>query len=239
MYGSYRDAAASSSVAPHHHLTAQIVTPSRGVLTVCTTGGDWIVPPRNALWIPPQFGHSVAAAPGTEMVSLFLVGEYASHLPLACATLPVSPLLHELMRRIAERSQSDEASASAYGSAVSEELRCAKTSTLEVKLPIDRRARKLARLVMDRPESALTLQEWCETVGASARNMERIFHRDTGLSFGKWRRNARIAAALNFMAAGDSIGVAADRVGYESQSAFTAAFRRALGTSPSAYRITR
>jgi len=52
---------------------------------------------------------------------------------------------------------------------------------------------------------------------------------------GRWRSLLRLEAALPALAAGEPVGNVARRVGYESASAFVAAFRRETGVTPAAY----
>jgi AraC-like DNA-binding protein len=55
------------------------------------------------------------------------------------------------------------------------------------------------------------------------------------MPFGQWRRLARLHAALPRLAAGQAVGIVARHVGYETPSAFVAAFRRETGFTPAAY----
>jgi AraC-like DNA-binding protein len=55
------------------------------------------------------------------------------------------------------------------------------------------------------------------------------------MPFGQWRRLARLQAALPQLAAGQAVGMVARHVGYETPSAFVAAFRRETGLTPAAY----
>jgi AraC-like DNA-binding protein len=72
-------------------------------------------------------------------------------------------------------------------------------------------------------------------VGASGRTLARIFTAETGMSFGRWRTNARLRAALFLLAEQTPVAVVARQVGYATPSAFIAAFRQALGVSPGSY----
>jgi AraC-like DNA-binding protein len=69
--------------------------------------------------------------------------------------------------------------------------------------------------------------------------LARLFQRETGMSFGRWRERARIAEALARLAEGDSVQRVAHALGYESPSAFTAMFRRRLGQPPQHYLATQ
>jgi AraC-like DNA-binding protein len=72
-------------------------------------------------------------------------------------------------------------------------------------------------------------------VGASARTIERIFIRETDLTFRQWRQQARLLQAVLYLAEGRSVTEVAFDVGYASQSAFTYMFRCALGVAPRHY----
>ncbi len=73
------------------------------------------------------------------------------------------------------------------------------------------------------------------TVGASERTLARAFQAGAGIPFGRWRILLRLQAALPALAAGQPVGAVARRVGYESASAFVAAFRLETGLTPAAY----
>lgn len=58
---------------------------------------------------------------------------------------------------------------------------------------------------------------------------------ETGLTFGQWRQQVRLLAALTRLAQGEPITRIALELGYSSQSAFTTMFRKALGKTPAQY----
>ncbi len=53
--------------------------------------------------------------------------------------------------------------------------------------------------------------------------------------FGRWRGAARLRAALPHLSAGEPVNAVARHVGYETPSAFVAAFRRETGLTPGSY----
>ena len=69
----------------------------------------------------------------------------------------------------------------------------------------------------------------------SRRSFTRLFRRDTGLSFVEWRQQACIVAALPRLAAREPITTIAIDLGYDNPAAFTAMFKRMLGSSPRAW----
>ena len=57
----------------------------------------------------------------------------------------------------------------------------------------------------------------------------------TGMSFAAWRQQACLLAALTRLGGGAAVTTVAREPGYASARAFSAAFRRTLGTAPSRY----
>lgn len=108
-------------------------------------------------------------------------------------------------------------------------------ANLRTTLPSDPRALFVACQLMADPTDTRSLEQWGRAVGASARTLARAFLAETGVSFGRWRTTARMAAALPLLAAGEPQARVARRVGYETPSAFVAAFRRETGSTPGAY----
>jgi len=70
---------------------------------------------------------------------------------------------------------------------------------------------------------------------ASARTLARLFVKETGLTFGAWRQQARLLKALEWLAEGRPVTAIAFDLGYESPSAFIAMFRRTFGVPPGRY----
>ncbi len=56
-----------------------------------------------------------------------------------------------------------------------------------------------------------------------------------GMTFDRWRTHARLRAALSLLAEGRPVSRVAHTVGYATPSAFLAAFRRTVGTTPGRY----
>lgn len=108
-------------------------------------------------------------------------------------------------------------------------------TSFDVRMPADDRARQIADALAADPADNRTLAEWGGQVGASQRTLARAFVSGTGLPFGRWRGLLRLRAAMSALAAGEPVGNVARRVGYESASAFVAAFRRETGVTPAAY----
>ncbi len=222
---------------PHQHPTAQLVYASRGVMTVHTEAGTWVVPAHRAVWVPPDTEHRISMSGEVEMRTVYL----ARDLPLAevseCSVVNVSPLLRELILHAVEHAplyRTVPAHANLIGLLI-DQLRALPAIPLQLPAPRDPRAKRAAEWLRANPSDAADLERIARRAGASKRTLERLFLRETGMSFGLWRQQLRLMAALERLAAGDSVTEVALAVGYESTSAFISRFRQVLGTTPGKY----
>jgi AraC-like DNA-binding protein len=109
------------------------------------------------------------------------------------------------------------------------------TLPIRVALPEDKRLKTLCETLIADPGSPLTLDDWAQRAGASARTLARLFERELDMSFGQWRQQVRLAHAAPLIARGLPLSLVAAELGYASQSAFSAMFKKTFGRSPTAF----
>lgn len=223
----------------HAHPWHQLTFAPRGVLTVRTPDGTWIVPPHRAVWVPARTRHSVQMSGRVLMQALYIVPSLGASLPHRCRVLGVSPLLRELIHRVGELKWLDlRRPAQAHlADVLLDEIRVveAEADVVNLMMPHDSRAKRLASILHENPAEKRPLAELSKTGGASQRTIERLFRAETGLGFGRWRQQLRLGHALRLLAAGDAVTNVALEVGYESASAFISAFRTTFGETPGQY----
>jgi AraC-like DNA-binding protein len=221
----------------HRHAAAQLIFASRGVMTVTTAEGRWVVPPERAVWVPPLVPHAIRMTGAVHMRTLYLDGSAVVPAPAACAVVQVSPLLRELiLRAVAFRQPYPRAGREARLVAVLlDELTLARTAPLHLPMPRDRRLLAITERLAADPADKRPLAAWARTAGASPRTLARLFRRETGLGFAHWRQQARLLRALERLAAGEAVTTVALELGYEGPSAFISMFRSRLGATPGRY----
>jgi AraC-like DNA-binding protein len=102
-------------------------------------------------------------------------------------------------------------------------------------MPNEKRLRALCEAVIADPTHGESLEYWASSVGASTRTIARLFRQELGVSFSQWRQQAILARAIPLLSQGRPLSHVALELGYQSQSAFSAMFRRAFGASPRAF----
>lgn len=226
----YRD---DDFIAPHSHHQAQLIHAVSGVMLVDSARGSWVVPFGHALWIPSQVAHQIRMNGGVRMRTLFLAPLSAGALGRECQVIEVSPLLRELIVSAADAPQGERRKA--LFNLLRLELQAAPPVALHVPLPADRRLAILCSRFIGNPSEASSLDDCARALNMSPRTLSRAFRRELGMSFGEWRRRARLMLSLQRLARGASILEVALDHGYQSPSAFSAMFKRRFGKSPSHY----
>jgi len=227
-----KDYPAGWCVQRHWHQRGQVVYAATGVMRITTRTGIWIVPPQRAVWVPARMRHEVRMEGDVAMRTLYLDRAASAVLGTTCKVLFVSALLRELilamMRARAER-------ASLMTPLLLHELRHAEQTPMHIPVPSDPRLRKVCDRLLEDGSRTETLEQFAHDAGASGRTLARLFERELQMTFVAWRQQVRLARAIGQMAVGASIKQAARDAGYDSSSAFTAMFRRVLGTTPTRY----
>ena len=89
----------------------------------------------------------------------------------------------------------------------------------------------------EHPHKAWGTEDLAEAMGVSRATLHRLVRRHHGVGPGQIVENIRMAEAKRLLAdSRHSIQVIADQVGYASAFSFSAAFKRVVGKSPSAFR---
>jgi len=225
----------NAAIDAHQHPQHQLTWAPDGVLMMEVDDSRFVLQRARALWIPGGTPHAVLPTASYAMLSLFFD-------PADCpldwlgptvvdATGLVGPLLTHLVDlphdRTAERARA--------AAVLWDLLTPLSVTTIPTILPTDAQAKKVALAIRKNPADNRGLDAWGRVVGASARTLSRRFHAETGIAFDRWRTLQRLNAALPLLGAGDPIVRVARAVGYATPSAFIAAFRREIGTTPAAY----
>jgi AraC-like DNA-binding protein len=113
-----------------------------------------------------------------------------------------------------------------------DQIHAAPEAALRLPWPEDERLRAWCRQLLDVPEAPLQLAQWSLELGVSERTLGRWFQRQTQMSFRQWRQRARLLAALPQLEDLQSVTEVALACGYDSTSAFIAAFRQLFGRTP-------
>lgn len=224
-------------VPPHSHPRAQLIYAIEGVLVVETPAGRWVTPPTRGVWLQAGVEHSLRMRGVTRVRSLFVNPDAIDGLPVGDCVIDVSPLLRELIQaatQVPGRYASDSRDGRLMRFLL-DELRSLPVLPFHLPWPDDERIARVCRALAENPAQGSSAEHWAEQLAMSPKTFHRRFQRSTGITFGRWRQQARLLLSLEALAQGLPVMEVALQHGYDSQSAFAAAFRRQFGVAPSAF----
>lgn len=224
-------------IEPHAHAKHQLVHAVRGVMLVQAEAGHWVVPPTRGIWVPAGMRHAIRCVGQVHMRSLFVKPAAATRLPQGCCAVGISALLRELILaavdvRLPCAPNSRDARLMRL---MLDELRTLPVLPLHLPTPADARLQAICTRLRERPEDDATLQDWGTALGVDGKTIQRLFARETGMTFGQWRQQARLLRALELLAGGAKVVDVALALGYDSPSAFATMFKRQFGQVPSRF----
>lgn len=221
----------------HSHREAQLLYAVNGVVSLTTDSGTWVVPPSRAVWLPPNLEHATASHTNVQFRSLLIDTHGIPALPNECMVVEVTPLLRELILRLASLVGMPERReiAEAVVGLLLLELTFLPAQPLNLPLPKHAALAEFCDRICNDLGSDISVEQAAHELHMSRATFMRLFQRETGLSFGRWRQQARMLRALMLLAEGKTILDVALECGYESPSAFSAMFKRSLGRSPRDY----
>jgi len=215
LYARAERLVAGSWTTSHQHDWVQFSYAISGVLGVYTQAGSYFAPPQWGVWIPAQAEHAVSSSMQAEMRSLYIRRDACPWAAERCRVLEVTPLARELIKQFC-----------LYPAHYPEEV------AFSLPLPQHPGLLALCNGLIAAPEQPQTLQQWARELGCSEKTLMRLFQRETGLSFRNWRQRMRLLSSLTALEAGDTVTDAALGCGYDSTSAYIAAFKQLFGATP-------
>lgn len=224
-------------IKPHWHARAQFVFAVAGTMRVSTSRRVWIVPPSRALWVPAHTVHEIHMYGVVEMRSLYVNDAAGAGMPLTCVVLNVTPLLRELIVRAVAlpAAYAEDGEDGLLMRLLMAEIRRLSPCALDLPLPESPELMQLCERILADFSTRRPCGFDASDMRISARTLYRRFLRETGITFARWKQQARLLESIRRLAEGAPVTTVAIDLGYESPSAFSTMFRRALGIPPRSF----
>ena len=224
-------------IAPHSHAKHQLIYAIKGLMIVESQAERWTVPPSRGIWMPCGQVHAIRCIGDVKMRSVFVRPDTAAQLPPQSKAISISPLLSELIKASVDFSGpfADDSREARIMRLILDEISVLPTLPLMLLQPSDTRLRAICAALQQKPDDPSTVADWGLHLGIGEKTIQRLFRKETGMTFGQWRQQARLMQALERIALGERIIDVAGTLGYDSPSAFASMFKRQFGISPSQF----
>ncbi|CAI0706319.1 HTH-type transcriptional repressor of iron proteins A [Serratia proteamaculans] len=220
----------------HQHASGQVYLLTHGMIALETQEQQWAMTAGSIGWLPPNCAHRALACGNVDGWSLYLPESQCVALTKHPHLSSASGLIVALMERIAQFAGQRLNTPQRRLLQVLLDEMCAQENTpLQLPLPQDLRLLKIARALLNEPASERSQSEWAAWAGLSVRTLSRHFLSETGVTFARWRQQAREIRSLEPLSRGEAVNQIAGDCGYDNVSAYIAAFRQRFGTTPGLY----
>ena len=222
-------------IEPHSHTKHQLIYAIKGLMIVESGNECWTVPPSRGVWMPCGQVHAIRCVGDVKMRSVFVRIDAATGLPLQSKAISISPLLSELIKASVSLKPpyAEDSRDARIMHLILDELALLPALPLSLPQPADPRINQICLAWQDDPGDASTVADWSERLALDQKTIQRLFRKETGMTFGQWRQQARLLLALERIAVGEKVIDIALELGYESPSAFTSMFKKQFGKTPS------
>lgn len=219
---------------PHHHELHELIWHVAGSMVVEADGVASQLLPGTGAWLPAGSVHVLRGGDGGRYGWLMLEPSACPGIWAFGQLIEVTPLLRHLLGHLVEPSVAPRRrrAESVVFDLLHDQL---SVPVRRLTLPRDDRCRAIAHRLLDDPSIGWNLEGWGHHVGASVRTLSRVWVAETGVTFVRWRAQARLNAAIAELRNGVDVTIVARSVGYRSTGAFIRVFREMTGSTPGAY----
>lgn len=234
---SFKRRGAEDWYSSHSHARGQLLAFTTGLLVIEAGTTRWMFPSPRCIWIPPDFEHRARSVGGAAGSMLLLSPQLCRGLATRPCMFSSSQLLFAIMERMLgwDLWQPLNVGQKRLLAVLRDELRKPDQQSLHLPTPKEERLANVTRAMLQDLADDRTLEAWARYAGMARRTFMRAFSADVGMTFGRWRQQARLFSALEMLVQGKSVTEAAIAVGYDSVSAFVEMFRAMMGNTPQKY----
>lgn len=225
----------------HRHDLHQVEYALRGVVEVETAEARYLLPPQQAVWIPAGLEHETTINTTVRTISVFFEPGLIAGAGGRARILAIDPLLREMlvrsMRWPIDRADVDPL-ADRYFHTLADVVGEALDNESPLSLPTSSHPIVAAAMAHTQAHLAsATVVTVSRAVNVSERTLRRLFHVEVQLPWRSYLHQARLLRAMALLADGDqTVMEVATAVGFDSVSAFSRAFFKHCGETPSTYR---
>jgi AraC-like DNA-binding protein len=238
--GTYQYEGADFVTPWHTHDLHQLEYALDGVVELETESAHYLLPPQQAVWVPAGLLHRTTVR-RVRTVSVFFDAAMVTDVDRRARVLAALPVMREMIVYGA-RWPIDRASSDTVADTFFDALAHLVVDWLEHERPLSLPTSRdpVVAAVMSYTNEHLdgvNARDVCRAVGVSERTLRRQFVAATSMTWREYLLHARLLRAMTLLAEpGPTVLDVATRVGFDSVSAFTRAFSRYAGETPTAYR---
>lgn len=213
----------------HAHDLPHLVYVVSGSVRLTADGEEFTLKRHEGAWLAAHVPHAVHVDEGGMVLGPMLDAEVAPRGRVQ--QLGVVPALVDVMTTVLGAAPATDDEIEPFRRAIGRVLRTASSPYFAVSLPTHPAVRVLAR---EAARSTTTLERLAARHRMSARQVQRVFHDETGYTFTRWRTRVRLNVAVAQLLSGGEVMAASRAAGFATRTGLLRALSRESGIAPAA-----
>lgn len=240
----YHDVMGEYLIPDHSHQKAQLIYTEGGIVHIHTENDVYYIPPRHFMWIPAGVKHSIHTNTDKAIMRnlYFPVGKHDDEFYNKEGVYLVNDLLLNLFmytykwRGDVMPVDKNYAIPLAIKSILSDVYH--ESIPLSLTSPNNLRLKKVVAYMADHLEEQISYKKMAVKFGFSERTLNRLFQKETGMSFIRYLTIQRMLKAIELLMSNTmTVNEVAFAVGYSSSPTFSNTFYKLLGQRPSDFML--
>lgn len=208
----------------HEHDSPHLVYVVSGSARLSADGDELTLRRHEAAWLAAGVPHAVHVEEGGMVLGPMLDAERSPRGRVQL--LGVVPALVDVMTTVLGAAPATDAEIEPFRRAIGRVLGATSSPYFAVTLPTHPAVRALAR---EAARSTATLERLAERWRMSARQVQRVFHDETGFTFTRWRTRVRLNVAVAQLLGGAELMAASRAAGFATRTGLLRALSRESG----------
>jgi AraC-like DNA-binding protein len=238
----YHDMMGELLIPTHDHKKGQLTYTKGGIVHIHTPGHTYYIPPHHFMWIPSGVDHSISTSTETAIMRNLYFPVEENELPFYSkeGVYMMDDLLLNLIlftekwRGDIHKHDKNYAIVLAI-KAILPDI-CDTSLPLSLPFPENNRLKKIINYMGEHIAEQISYKKLAAKFGFSERSLNRLFQKETSMSFIKYFTIMKMLRAIELLLTGKyTISEVAFEVGYSSAPTFSNTFYKLLGQRPSDY----
>lgn len=219
----------------HWHNVHQIMFCCSGAARLHINGREEVVERKRAIFIPRGYLHKVTQVNTDNICCVYLRNDITIK---DVREIEITNLIKELYLEATHGGEKSFAGTSKnlIEKCLYDRIGAEIWRPLSLPRPDDNRLKRICASIYKNPQEDVSVSELASRYGLSERTLLRHAKAELNCSIHEWRGRCRVLKAIEFMSEGVPMKLLYQNVGYSSQSAFIATFKKHMGVTPRTYR---
>ncbi|MED7789692.1 helix-turn-helix transcriptional regulator [Francisella sp. 19X1-34] len=223
----------------HHHNYGQLMYCLKGIIEVRIAEKILVIPSANAIWIPENIPHAAMRDSPVNYYNLYFCTDRLVNLPKNVQVFSVSPFLHELIRKVLTFRDNSKKEKNVITVLIDQLNSVELQDYYKLSIPNNKTIKAIYEYIINDLSKPLLHQQVANKFAMSSKTLSRLFQKNIGMTFNKWKQQIKILEAISLLSEGVNNKQIVETLGYSCDSEFIRQFKKVIGKTPKQFKNSK